>query len=196
MCFRSLVGMTMLAIPLLASAADRLVEGKPDSEVRVLIYEDLQCSDCAVFRKMLDEKLLPRYAGTVAFEHRDFPLAKHAWARKAAIASRHFARTDRDLAIAWRRYALEHLADMTENSFNARLGEFAREHGADPDHAVSALDDPNLTALVQQDFDEGVARGIARTPTALVNGQPFIETFSAEEISKAIDSELAALKAK
>ena len=60
MRFRSLVGMTMLAMPLLASAADHLVEGKPDSEVRVLIYEDLQCSDCAVFRKMLDEKLLPR----------------------------------------------------------------------------------------------------------------------------------------
>ena len=186
--------MAMLAIPLMAAAADHLVEGKAESEVRVLIYEDLQCSDCAVFRKMLDEKMLPRYAGSVAFEHRDFPLGKHAWARKAAIASRHFARTDRDLAVAWRRYALENLADIPASGFNARLGEFAREHGADPDHAVAALDDPNLAALVEKTFEEGVARGIARTPTALVNGQPFIETFSAEEISKAIDRELAAAK--
>ena len=100
MGMKGLVGMAMLAIPLMAAASERLVEGKAGSDVRVLIYEDLQCSDCAAFRKMLDENLLPRYAGSVAFEHRDFPLAKHAWARKAAVASRHFARTDRDLAIA------------------------------------------------------------------------------------------------
>ncbi|NWF85183.1 MAG: thioredoxin domain-containing protein, partial [Bryobacteraceae bacterium] len=56
------------------------VEGNPSSPVRVVIYEDLQCSDCAAFRKMLDEKLLPRYGSKVAFEHRDFPLAKHSWA--------------------------------------------------------------------------------------------------------------------
>ena len=72
----------------MASAADRLIEGDPKSSVRVIIYEDLQCPDCADFRRMLDTQLLPRFAAKVAFEHRDFPLAKHAWARKAAIAAR------------------------------------------------------------------------------------------------------------
>jgi protein-disulfide isomerase len=43
---------------------------------------------------------------------------------------------------------------------------------------------------VDKDFQEGVARGIARTPTALVNGVPFIETFTFEEISKGIDEAL------
>ena len=51
-----------------------------------------------------------------------------------------------------------------------------------------------LAAEVESDYQEGVARGIAHTPTALVNGQPFIETFTYEEISKAIDSELATAK--
>ena len=40
----------------------------------------------AAFRRMLDEKLLPKYGDEVAFVHRDFPLAKHAWARQAAAA--------------------------------------------------------------------------------------------------------------
>ena len=50
--------------------------------------------------------------------------------------------------------------------------------------------EPGLAALVQKDFEEGVARGIARTPTALVNGEPFIETFTVEQISAAIDAAL------
>ncbi|HPQ16423.1 MAG TPA: thioredoxin domain-containing protein, partial [Bryobacteraceae bacterium] len=87
--------MTLVLMAALALAAQKpLVEGNPSSRVRVVIYEDLQCPDCANFRRMLDEKLLPKYAATVAFEHRDFPLPKHSWARKAAIASRFFQEID------------------------------------------------------------------------------------------------------
>ena len=44
---------------------------------------------------------------------------------------------------------------------------------------------------MEKDVQDGVARGIARTPTALVNGKPFIETFTFDEISKGIDQALA-----
>ena len=81
--------MKTLALWALAASvlfAQALVEGNPSSTVRVQIWEDLQCPDCADFRVMLDQELLPKFRGTVAFEHRDFPLPKHAWARKAAPA--------------------------------------------------------------------------------------------------------------
>jgi hypothetical protein len=39
-----------------------------------------------------------------------------------------------------------------------------------------------------------VGRGIVHTPTALVNGTPFIESFTFEEISKGIDDALAQAK--
>jgi protein-disulfide isomerase len=39
-----------------------------------------------------------------------------------------------------------------------------------------------------------VARGVARTPTVLVNGEPFIEQFPAADIIKTIEQELAAAK--
>ncbi len=73
-----------------ANAQDYIVEGDKTSTVRVIAYEDLQCPDCAVYRKMLDEKLLPEYGGSVAFEHREYPLRKHQWARQASIAARYF----------------------------------------------------------------------------------------------------------
>ena len=181
----------MLAPTFVLAAEQRLIEGNTASRVRVLIYEDLQCPDCADFRRMLDEKLLPRYGGKVAFEHRDFPLAKHAWARKAAIAARFFQETSAALAVKYRRYAMAGIGATTPANFSERLAEFARSNGVDPAKAVAALDDPRYAAAVEKDYQEGVARGVAHTPTAFVNGAAFVESITFEEISKAIDAALS-----
>lgn len=79
-------------------------------------------------------------------------------------------------------------------NFNEHLTTFARNHGKDPGQAIAALDNNRLAALVQQDFEDGVAHGITRTPTALVNGKAFVETISFEEISQAIAAELAGVQ--
>lgn len=171
---------------LTAAAEPRHIEGNRRSPVRVVIYEDLACSDCANFRAVMDETLLPRFAATVAFEHRDFPLPKHIWARRAAIAARHFERGNGEMSVAWRRFALKNLREITDANFNEYLERFAREQKADAAAAVKALADPALAAAVEQDYQEGVARGISRTPTVLVNGLPFIEKFPLEEIVNAI----------
>lgn len=189
-----LLAAALLAAMFVYSATEHLIEGAAQSPVRVIIYEDLQCPDCADFRVMLDEKLLPRFATKVRFEHRDFPLAKHAWARKAAIAARYFEETKPGLGLAYRKYSMANLREIDVENFNQRLSKFALEHGADPTKAVAALNDSRLAALVEADYQEGVARGIAHTPTVLVNGRPFVETFAAEDVAKAIDDELAAAK--
>lgn len=180
----------MLAPALALGAGQRLVEGNPESSVRVLIFEDLQCPDCAAFRSLLDEKLLPKYGGKVAFEHRDFPLAKHAWARKAAIAARFFEETSPDLGLKYRRETMGSIKLTTPENFNDRLAAFARAGGVEPAKAVAALEDEHFAGLVEKDFQDGVARGVAHTPTAFVNGVPFVETITFEEISKAIDAAL------
>jgi protein-disulfide isomerase len=180
-----------LAASLAPGATPRLVEGEPSSRVRVLIYEDLQCPDCAAFRQMLDEKLLPKYGARVAFEHRDFPLAKHAWARRAAIAARFFLDVSPELAVKFRRHCLESIQKTTVSNFSARLAAFAEANGVDPGRAAAALDDAAYAAKVEADVQDGVARGVAKTPTALVNGEPFVEAIPFEEIARAIDRALA-----
>jgi protein-disulfide isomerase len=142
---------------------------------------------------MLDDRLLPKYGSTVTFEHRDFPLAKHAWARKAAVAARFFDEEGR-VGAAFRRYCFEHQAEIDGANFPAKLAAFAKDHSVDPAKAIKALDDAQLNSLIEKDFQDGVARGIAHTPTLLVNGQPFVEHFSYEEVAKAIDAEMAAAK--
>jgi protein-disulfide isomerase len=168
-------------------AAGRLVEGNPSSAVRVVIFEDLQCSDCANFREMLDKQLLPRFGGKVAFEHRDFPLPKHNWARKAAIASRFFERTSATLAVKYRQETMATMKSITAENFNETLAAFARKNGADAAKAIAALTDTALEAAVEKDYKDGVARGVGRTPTVLVDGEPFIERFTYEEIATALE---------
>jgi protein-disulfide isomerase len=171
----------------LASGEDRLVEGNRSSAVRVLIFEDLQCSDCAVLRRMLDTGLLPRFGATAAFEHRDFPLPKHSWARPAAIAARFFESVRPELGLEYRRATLGSMKQTTAETFRDKLAAFAKAHDVDPAKALAALSDAKLAALVEADVQEGIARGVQKTPTVFVNGQPFVETFTIEEISKAID---------
>jgi protein-disulfide isomerase len=168
-----------------------IVEGRADSPVRAVIYEDLQCPDCADFRRMMDEKLLPQYAGKVAFVHRDFPLAKHAWARRAAIAARFFTDRKPELGLEYRRYTMAGQEATNERNFNVRLADFAKAHDIEPEAAIAALSDARYAELVEQDYQDGVSRGVVHTPTVFVNGKPFVETFTFEEISKGIDEALA-----
>jgi protein-disulfide isomerase len=168
-------------------AQDPMVEGRADSGVQVVIFEDLACSDCAAFRVMLDKTLLPRHQDHVAFVHRDFPLAKHPWAKSAAIAARWFSQQDAATGIAFRRDTLAHITLITTANLPERVRKFAVAHSLDGDAAVHAMDDPKLRELVEKDMQDGIARGVVHTPTVFVNGKPFVESFPVAEISKAID---------
>jgi protein-disulfide isomerase len=181
-----------LGSALVLSAQTPLVEGNAASSVRVVIWEDLQCPDCAAFRLMMDQDLLPRFRATVRFEHRDFPLAKHAWARPAAIAARFFETVSPELAVEFRKVTMAQQEHITLETFVDHVAAFARAHGVDPAKAAASLQDAALAARVRQELDEGVARGIAHTPTVLVNGEPFVEAFPAADIIKSIQRELAA----
>ena len=181
----------LLGMAAVLPAQQLMTEGKADSPVQVVIYEDLQCPDCAAFRRMMDDRVLPAYGSKAAFVHKDFPLAKHVWARKAAVASRFFSEKDPALGLAYRRATMASIKETTPENFGDRLAAFARQNGVDPAQALAALNDPKYAALVERDYQDGVARGVARTPTVLVNGTPFIETFTFEELAKGIDQALA-----
>ena len=63
--------------------------------------------------------------------------------------------------------------------------------GVLPEAAIAALSNARYAEMVEQDYQDGVSRGVVHTPTVFVNGKPFIETFTFEEISKGIDQALA-----
>ena len=74
--------------------------------------------------------------------------------------------------------------------YEARLARIDQKFSAFAEKVAQS--DPEFAKIVDEEFKEGVARGIARTPTVFVNGEPFVETFTFEDISKSIDAALAA----
>jgi protein-disulfide isomerase len=166
----------------------RHVEGNPKSVVRVLIYEDLQCPDCSVFRKALDERLLPRYRASVAFEHRDFPLPKHTWAKEAAAAARYFQALDPKLAADFRRTVQGNLGKVNAEGFRSSLIEFCQDQQLDTDKALAALSNSTYAQAVEADFQAGIAAGIRRTPTVIVGGKSFVETIDIVALQRSLDA--------
>jgi protein-disulfide isomerase len=179
----------LVCVNLLASRRE-IVEGNPGSPVKVVIYEDLQCSDCAKFRSMLDSKILPKYGSRVMFVHRDFPLGKHDWARPAAIAARWVQEQQPGLEIVFRREIMSEQDHLTTENLNLWLQEFARRNRLSEKGIVDSLQDKRLDALVDQDYQGGVARGIVQTPTVIVGGQKLVETILYDDVARALDTEL------
>lgn len=171
-----------------AASITRHVEGNPQSQVHVLIYEDLQCPDCAIFRKALDNKLLPRYGTSVAFEHRDFPLPKHAWAREAALAARYFQTLGPHVATEFRRTVQKNLDTVKSVGFRQLLIEFCRGQRLDTEKALAALSNIEFAQAVEADYQAGVAAGIRRTPTVVVGGKWFVETIDLEDVQRTLDA--------
>jgi protein-disulfide isomerase len=164
-----------------------VVEGNPASPVKVLIYEDLQGSECARFRTLMDERILPRYGAKVAFIHRDFPLGKHDWASSAAVAARWVWEQDTLLGIAIRRELLSEQDSISSQNLKKWLIEFAFRNHMDQKDMVDSLTNRRLIALVDQDRQAAVARGVTRAPTVFVGGVAFAETILYDDLARALD---------
>lgn len=184
------LGLIMGAQSIYASHTD-VVEGNPASPVKVIIYDDLQCSDCARFRVMMDEKILPKYGAKVAFIHRDNPLGKHDWARPAAVAARWVWDQDHAYGIAVRRQLLAEQDHITLRSLSGWLLNFAARNHLDQDGIIDALTDRRFNALVDQDRQAAVARGVERMPTVYVGGVSIVETILYDDLARALDEALA-----
>lgn len=189
-------GLALLALILMDSTSPALsrndiVEGNRTSSVKVYIYEDLQCADCARFRTMLDEKLLPKYGSRVAFIHRDFPLGKHDWARQAAIAARWIYEQNEQLGIVFRQQILAEQDHITTQRLKPWLVGFANRNHLSEKGIVDCLTDQRLSTLVDQDRQLGEARGVSKAPTVIADGQFFVETIIYDDLARTLDQALS-----
>jgi protein-disulfide isomerase len=184
------IGLTLANHGAFAARTD-VIEGNTGSTVRLLIYEDLQCDDCARFEAMLEQKVLPKYGAKVAIVHRDFPLGKHDWARPAAVAARWVWQQDSALGIQLRRELLSEQDHITSANLNMWLANFASRNHLDPKAIVDSQKDPNLNALIDQDRQAAVARGVSGTPTAYIGGVVFKDPIIYEDLARALDDALA-----
>lgn len=165
------------------SSDDDPARGEKSAPVTVVVFTDYQCPSCAAMHPVVDETL-KNYGNRVRLVVRDFPLAMHAQARKAAEAA--------NAANAQGKY-FEYITVLFKNQSAldvASLKKYATELGLDRARFDAALDSGQYAAEVSKDIDDGEAYGVQATPTIFINGVQLMN-LTPEGFRAALDRALA-----
>lgn len=119
-------------------------------DLAIVIFEDLQCPDCA---RAHPELLKASEALKVPVVIHDFPITRHVWAFPAAILARWFAAQSPALGVEFRSFVFERQRDIRPDNLRQFGEQFAARHQITLPPDVDP--DGSLQALVQADFDLG-----------------------------------------
>jgi predicted DsbA family dithiol-disulfide isomerase len=166
------------------SADDDPVRGDLKAPVTIVEFTDFQCPSCAAMAPILDE-ILKSYSTKVKLVVRDFPLAMHANARKAAEAANAAHAQGKFFEYAALLFKRQNALDVPS------LKKYASELGLDRSRFDAALDGGTYAAEVKHDIDDGESYGVDSTPAIFVNGIALRE-MSIDALRALIDRGLAA----
>ncbi|HEX8160641.1 MAG TPA: thioredoxin domain-containing protein [Pyrinomonadaceae bacterium] len=164
---------------------DQPARGAATAPVTIVEFTDYQCPTCAAQQPVL-ERIVGEYGERVRLVIRDFPLAQHANAQKAAEA----AEAARAQGKYWE-YVPLLFANQTALDV-PKLKEYATRAGLDRAKFDAMLDSGQFAEKVARDLNDGNRIGVNATPTIFVNGRPLTDR-SYEGLKSAVE---AALKEK
>ncbi|MGH9466431.1 MAG: DsbA family protein [Terriglobales bacterium] len=165
----ALICLAAASPPKHSASADPIV-GNVHSRLRVIIYQDLECPDCAQWHQVFKNQIIPRFGKEVGFEFRDYPLPQHAWSFNASVLARYFDTHSQKLGMAWRNYCFTHQNVITPGNLMATATRWAQPYGISASQVESTFADPDLFALVQADQRQGNADHVQHTPTVTFRG--------------------------
>jgi protein-disulfide isomerase len=178
--------MALLALRLHAQDASILKPPK-GANVALIVFEDLQCPDCARAAPLLEEAAKTYHIPLVVH---DFPLPRHNWAFDAAVFARYFDTQSKKLGSDFRLQVFQHQQSITPENLRAFADKFAAEHKVDLPFVV----DPQgkFAEEIKAEHDLGLRVGIDHTPTIYVvsnktQGKPFVEVVDRTQLFQMID---------
>lgn len=157
-------------------------KGKAGAPVTIVYYTDFQCAYCAKLLPVLDQ-LLDLYPDKIKIVYKNYPLRRHRFAFKAAVA----AMAAHEKGKFWE---FHHRLFENYKKINDQLITDIRK--------TMALDSPDFDTLVkssqikkrvQKDLQEGNRIGVRGTPAVFVNGKR-LKNRRLEGFCSAIDKEL------
>ena len=171
-----------------AFAGDTSVLRPPKgSKVALIVFEDLQCPDCARAAPLLHEAAQKYNIPLVQY---DFPLPMHNWSFEAAVNARYFDTKSKKMGDEYRLFIFQNQTQITKNNLRGMTERFADDHKVTLPFVV----DPNgeFANKVRADFQVGQRVGIDHTPTIYVvsdttRGTPFVEVVDRSNLYQLID---------
>jgi len=156
--------------------------------VALVIFEDLECPDCARAAPLLEEA--SRTYKIPVVRH-DFPLPMHPWAYDAAIFARYFDTHSKALGNDFRDTVFKHQLEITKDTLRPFAEKYAAAHKLDLPFVVDP--DGKLAKLIEADRSAGNQLNLQHTPTLYVvsnkhTGTPFVEVVDRTQLFQLIDT--------
>jgi thioredoxin family protein len=156
----------------------------PGARVAVVVFEDLQCPDCARWYPVIWETATAQKVPVVLH---DYPLPMHNWSLDAAVYARFFDTKSQKLGDDFRGYIYKNQAGITPQNLRQWVQKFADDNKVPLPFAVDP--EGKLKALVMADHDVGNRIGLQHTPTIFVvaNGgppTPFVEIQEEQDMTQ------------
>jgi protein-disulfide isomerase len=143
---------------------DRPWKGGANAPVTIVEFTDYECPSCSATQPVLDD-VAKEFGDKVKLVVRNFPLAQHAHAFKAAEASE----AAREQGKYWE-YAALLFANQKALEV-PKLKEYASRLGLDRNKFDAALDSGRFSNRVKRDLADGDRIGVDSTPSVFINGK-------------------------
>jgi len=187
---KKLALLLVLALASLAIAQDKASILKPPkgASVAIVIFEDLECPDCARAAPLVAEA---SRTYKIPLVRHDYPLPMHPWAYDAAILARYFDTHSKAIGNEFRDTVFRHQLEITKETLRPFAEKFAAAHKIDLPFVVDP--DGKLAKLVEADRELGKQLDLQHTPTLYVvsnkrTGTPFVEVVDRSQLFQLIDS--------
>ena len=158
-------------------------KGPATAPVTIVEFSDFECPFCARLIPTLDQ-VTAKYGDKVRVVFRQFPLAMHAKAQKAAEAS--LCANDQGKFWEMHDAMFQNQQALAVDALKAK----AAELGLNAEAFNSCLDSNKYATQVATDMKEGSAAGVSGTPALFVNGRFISGAVPLEQITEVIDDEL------
>lgn len=173
--------------------------GDANAPVTIVEYGHFKCPFCNRFSRETEPQIAEKYikTGKAKFVWKDFPFegGDSALASEAAHCAQDQGKFwefhNLLFTYIWDNYYSRNLNVEDETIFtNAKLKELAGQLGLDSIKFGSCVDSGKYSKLVEDNYQEGIAKGTKSTPTFFVNGQKVVGAQPFSVFSQIIDSQL------
>ena len=158
------------------------------ASVAIVIFEDLECPDCARAAPLVEEAARTYKIPVV---RHDFPLQMHPWAYDAAILARYFDTHSKAIGNEFRDTVFKHQLEITKETLRPFAEKFAAAHKIELPFVVDP--DGKFAKLIEADRATGNQLNLQHTPTLYVvsnkhTGTPFVEVVDRNQLFQLIDT--------
>lgn len=180
--------LAILSLSAVAFSADAsTLKPPPGAKVAIVMFEDLECPDCARAYPVVWDAANAHHIPVVLH---DFPLSMHPWSFQAAIYARYFDTKSQKLGNDFRGYIYQNQRQITPENLLQYIQRFADQNKVPLPFAI----DPQgtLKQKVQTDYQLGQRVGLEHTPTIFVVGNggpstPFVEVVDRDKLTEIIE---------